>query len=81
VRSGTLHFEFGGDAWVEIKDASGRVVHRQNNPAGSSVSVRGQPPFDLVVGNAAQAKMTYNDRPIDLKPFIGLTVARFKLEE
>jgi cytoskeleton protein RodZ len=81
VRSGTLHFEFGGDAWVEIKDASGRVLHRQNNPAGSSVNVRGQPPFELVVGNAAQAKMTYNNRPIDLKPFIDVSVARFTLEE
>lgn len=79
--NGVLHLEFGGDAWVEIRDASGRMLHRQLNPAGSSVNVPGQPPFDLVIGNAAQARMTYNGRPIDLKPFIGLTVARFTLEE
>jgi len=78
---GALHFEFGGDAWVEIRDASGRMLHRQLNPAGSSINISGQPPFDLVIGNAAQAQMTYNGRPIDLKPFIGLTVARFTLEE
>jgi cytoskeleton protein RodZ len=78
---GVLHLEFGGDAWVEIRDASGRMLHRQLNPAGSSVNVPGQPPFDLVIGNATQARMTYNGRPIDLKPFIGLTVARFTLEE
>jgi cytoskeleton protein RodZ len=76
-----LKLEFGDEAWVEIKDASGRMLHRQLNPAGSSVSVRGQPPFDLVIGNAAQARMTYNGRPIDLKPFIGMTVARFTLEQ
>ncbi|MGB9130099.1 MAG: helix-turn-helix domain-containing protein [Thiobacillus sp.] len=81
VLSGVLKLEFGDEAWVEIKDASGRMLHRQLNPAGSSVSVRGQPPFDLVIGNAAQARMTYNGRPIDLKPFIGMTVARFTLEE
>jgi cytoskeleton protein RodZ len=79
--NGVLHLEFGGDAWVEIRDASGRMLHRQLNPAGSSVNVPGQPPFDLVIGNATQARMTYNGRPIDLKPFIGLTVARFTLEE
>jgi len=79
--SGVLHLEFGGDAWVEIRDASGRMLHRQLNPAGSSVNIPGQPPFDLVIGNAAQARMTYNGRPIDLKPFIGVTVARFTLEE
>lgn len=76
-----LHFEFGGEAWVEIKDATGRMLHRQLNPPGSSVEVHGQPPFDLVVGNAAQARMTYNGRPIDLKPYITVTVARFTLEE
>jgi cytoskeleton protein RodZ len=78
---GVLKLELGAEAWVEIKDASGRMLHRQLNPAGSSVSVRGQPPFDLVIGNAAQARMTYNGRPIDLTPFIGTTVARFTLEE
>ena len=79
--SGVLKLEFGDEAWVEIKDASGRMLHRQLNPAGSSVNVRGQPPFDLVIGNAAQTRMTYNGRPIDLTPFIGTTVARFTLEE
>jgi (E)-4-hydroxy-3-methylbut-2-enyl-diphosphate synthase len=30
---------------------------------------------------ALAARMTYNGRPIDLKPFIDVTVARFTLEE
>ena len=76
-----LHLEFGGESWVEIKDASGRTLHRQLNPAGSSANIQGQPPFDILIGNAAQARMTYNGRPIDLKPFVSVTVARFTLEE
>ena len=76
-----LHLEFGVESWVDIKDASGRTLHRQLNPAGSSVDIQGQPPFDVLIGNAAQARMTYNGRPIDLKPFISVTVARFTLEE
>ncbi|MBU1396542.1 MAG: DUF4115 domain-containing protein [Gammaproteobacteria bacterium] len=79
--SGVLHLEFGDEAWVEIKDASGRMLHRQLNPPGSRVDVEGQPPFDVVIGNAAQARVTYNGRPIDLNPFIAVTVARFTLEE
>jgi cytoskeleton protein RodZ len=79
--NGVLHLEFGDEAWTEIKDASGRMLHRQLNPAGSSVDVRGQPPFDVVIGNATRARMTYNGRPIDLKPFIEVTVARFTLEQ
>lgn len=78
---GTIHLEFGGDAWVEIRDATGRMLHRQLNPAGSSADVRGQPPFAVVIGNATQARMTYNGRPFDLKPFVDVSVARFTLEE
>jgi cytoskeleton protein RodZ len=81
VASSVLHLEFGAEAWTEIKDSSGRMLHRQLNRAGSSVDIHGQPPFDVVIGNAAQARMTYNGRPFDLKPFIDVTVARFTLEE
>jgi cytoskeleton protein RodZ len=78
--SGALHLEFGADAWVEIKDAGGQMLLRKQNPAGSRVDLQGRPPFDMVVGNAAQTKMTYNGRPIDLTPYIDATVARFTLE-
>jgi cytoskeleton protein RodZ len=76
-----VHLEFGEESWTEIKDASGRMLLRQLNPAGSSVDVRGQPPFDVVIGNANLVRMSYNGRPIDLNPFIDVTVARFTLEE
>lgn len=76
-----LHIDFGGESWAEIKDASGRMLHRRLNNAGSSVDVRGQPPFDVFIGNPADARLTYNGRPIDLKPFIEGMVARFTLEE
>jgi len=76
-----LHLEFGDESWTEIKDASGNMLLRQLNPAGSSVDVRGQPPFEVVIGNAGLARMSYNGRPIDLNPFIDVTVARFTLEE
>jgi cytoskeleton protein RodZ len=79
--NGVLHLEFGDESWVEVKDASGRMLHRQLNPAGTSADIPGQPPFDVVIGNAAQVRLTYNGRPIDLEPFIEVTVARFTLEE
>lgn len=78
---GVVHLEFGDESWVEVKDATGQTLHRQLNPAGSSVDIRGLPPFAMLIGNASQARMTYNGRPIDLKPFIDVTVARFTLEE
>jgi cytoskeleton protein RodZ len=80
-RESTVHFDFDGDAWVEVKDASGRMLHRQLDTAGSSVDITGRLPFELLVGNAARVRMSYNGRPLDLKPYIDVTVARFTLEE
>lgn len=78
---GLVHLEFGEESWVEVKDATGQTLHRQLNAAGSSLDLRGHPPFAMLIGNASQARMTYNGRPIDLTPFIDVTVARFTLEE
>jgi len=77
---GRLQFEFGDSSWVEVRDADGRMIMRQLNTAGSRAEVEGTPPFQLVVGNARQVRLSYNDRPIDLTPFIDVTVARFTLE-
>ena len=38
------------------------------------------PPFKLVVGNARGVQLNYDERPVDLAPHIGVTVARLTLE-
>jgi cytoskeleton protein RodZ len=78
---GTIKLDFEGDAWVEINEEGGRVLLHKLNPAGSSVTLTGTPPFSLVIGNAAQVRMTYNGRPLDLTPYIDIKVARFNLEQ
>ena len=78
---GTIKLDFEGDAWVEINEESGRVLLQKLNPAGSSVTLSGTPPFSFIIGNAAQVRMTYNGRPLDLTPYIDVKVARFNLEQ
>lgn len=78
--AGELRFNFDRDAWVEVKDASGSIVFSQLSPAGSERVVRGQPPFQLVVGNAGGVKVTYNARTVDLAPHTRTDVARVTLE-
>jgi cytoskeleton protein RodZ len=75
-----LQFAFDGDAWVEVKDKSGKVIFYQLNAKGSQQSVRGTPPFSLVIGNAAHVRLTYNDKPVDLAPHIKVDVARLTIE-
>jgi cytoskeleton protein RodZ len=75
-----LHFTFKGESWVEVRDASGRVVFRQLNPAGSEASVSGKPPLQVVVGNAEEVELEKDGKPFDLAPATDTDVARFKVE-
>jgi cytoskeleton protein RodZ len=68
------------ECWIEVKDALERQLVSSLNPAGTERAVRGQPPFEVVIGNAQHASVTYNDRPIDLAPHTRVEVARFTLQ-
>lgn len=67
------------EAWLEVRDGQGRSLVSSLNPAGSERAVRGQPPFEVVIGNAAHVRLTYNGKPVDLAPHIKGEVARFTL--
>lgn len=79
-RNKSIRLQFDQDAWVEIRDGSGKTLHSALGKADSTVELNGKPPFEFVVGNAANVRMTYSGRPFDIKPYIGETVARFTLE-
>ena len=68
------------EAWLEVKDGSGRTVVAGLYPAGSERVVRGDPPFELVIGNAASVRVTYNGKPVDLRPHTRVEVARLTLQ-
>jgi len=68
-----------GESWVEIKDAADRMLVSSLNPPGSERVVRGRPPYTLVIGNASNVRITYDDKPIDLAPHTRQDVARFTL--
>lgn len=75
-----LSFMFEGDSWVEVRDKNGKIVFSQLNLKGSQQTISGVPPFSLVVGNAAHVRVTYNDKPVDLAPYVKVDVARLTLE-
>jgi cytoskeleton protein RodZ len=75
-----LKLKFEGDAWVEIRDKSGKKIFSELSRAGSEKTVQGVPPLSLVVGDAAKVRITYNGKPLDLAPHVKKTVARLTLE-
>ena len=77
--SGQLSFRFGADSWVEVRDASGTILHSGTNRAGSTRSVQGTAPFTLVVGNAANVTLEQDGKAVDLAAHVRGSVARLTL--
>ncbi len=75
----TLRFVPGLDAWIQVVDGQGKRYSKLVS-AGSVETFAGEAPFKLVVGEAAQVKLSYDGHHIDLAPFIGQKVARLTLE-
>jgi cytoskeleton protein RodZ len=55
------------------------MLMSQLNPTGSRRVVSGRLPLTLVIGNAANVRLSYNDKPVDMKPYIQIEVARLTL--
>lgn len=75
-----LKFSFAQPSWVEVRDRSGQVIFSQKNPAGSQRDVQGQPPFSVVIGNAAHVTLNYKGNVVDLSKRSKEDVARLTLE-
>jgi cytoskeleton protein RodZ len=74
-----MRFEPTQDAWIQVVDGKGSRFSKLVR-AGTAESFSGEPPFRLVVGEAALVKLTYNGHNIELTPYIGQKVARLTLE-
>lgn len=72
--------KFDRESWVEVKNRHGATLLSQLNPAGSEKMIEGEAPFSLVIGNAANVRVTYNEQPVDLRPHFKVDVARFTLD-
>ena len=75
-----LHFSFAQPSWVEVRDGSGKVIYSKKNEAGSQRDVEGQPPFAVVIGNAAYVTLQYKGRSVDLSKRSKEDVARLSIE-
>jgi cytoskeleton protein RodZ len=77
---GRIQLQFGSQSWVEIREQDGKMLMSQLHAPGTRSVVVGRPPLSLVIGNAADVRLVYNDKPIDLKPYIQIEVARLTLK-
>ena len=73
-----IKLDFDDESWVEIKDGTGAVIFARLNPAGVQQVVSGEPPLDVVIGNAHSVRLTYRNKPVDLAPHTRVDVARVR---
>ncbi|MBK5103897.1 MAG: DUF4115 domain-containing protein, partial [Burkholderiales bacterium] len=76
----SIELQFDQVSWVQIKQGNGKTLLSQLNPAGSRKVIKGEPPFEVVIGNAASVRMAYEGAAVDLRPYFKVDVARLKLE-
>jgi cytoskeleton protein RodZ len=74
-----LSFEFRGESWIEVKDASGLVILTGIYTSGTQ-SAAGRAPFEVIVGNSSAVTVRDDGHPVDLKPHTRAEVARLTLE-
>ena len=76
---GTLTVRVDGECWVSVYDATGKRLVYALLLAGNARTVTGQPPFQVVLGNAPVAHVEYDGRPYDLSRFAHVRYARLKI--
>ncbi|MDX9741118.1 MAG: DUF4115 domain-containing protein [Gammaproteobacteria bacterium] len=74
-----LVLRFSGASWVEISDATGRRLAVRMGADGDELRLRGQAPFDVLLGNAPNVSLEYNGSPYTDIPTSRQNVANFKL--
>lgn len=74
-----LGLQFRQESWVEISDANRRLLFGLQRE-GKHREVIGEPPFNLLIGNARGVDLTINDEPFDVPAsHVRGKVARFEI--
>jgi cytoskeleton protein RodZ len=71
---------FKGRSWIQVRDRNGNTLIAENAQGGSTQSVSGPLPLDVVIGNARQVSATFRGQPVDLSPYVRGDVARLSLK-
>ncbi|MCK9990072.1 MAG: cytoskeleton protein RodZ [Rugosibacter sp.] len=75
-----LSLAFDGRSWVEVRDATNKVVLSGEFAAGTVRNVEGKLPFHVWVGQAPAVRVSLGERRIDLQPYARAGVARLTVQ-
>lgn len=76
-----LSFSFSGACWVEVRNAAAELIYANLHEAGNTLEVRGEAPFDVLVGDARMVTLSYQGEAVPIKSRPGRVIARFTVGE
>lgn len=78
---GVIALTIRADSWVDIEDVNGEKLSYDLLYAGQQLTLKGQAPFKVFLGNGHGVEMTYNNEVVDISGYIGRgNTARLKLD-
>ena len=69
------------DCWADVRDAADKRLIYETIPGGRVITLSGEAPFRIFLGNAQAVKMFYNGQEYDISKHRRGLVARFTLGE
>ncbi|MCL9783946.1 cytoskeleton protein RodZ [Vibrio sp. S4M6] len=75
----TIDMSFKDDCWLQIKDATGKVLVSGIKKGGQTLKLSGEAPFNVILGAPENVSMTIASEPVDLSRYTPGKVARFTL--
>ncbi|MEK6788547.1 MAG: helix-turn-helix domain-containing protein [Pseudomonadota bacterium] len=75
----SLNFNFSGKSWISVRDATGQELVYGLKNAGQAVTVTGQAPFSINIGNVNVTTLSRNGRGVNLKQYARGEIASFRL--
>lgn len=79
TKQATITMKFNQESWVDITDATGARLFMDLAKAGTSRTVTGVPPFNVLLGNAPAVLIEYNGAPYNHYAHATQGIARFTL--
>jgi cytoskeleton protein RodZ len=80
ANSAAVGFTATATSWVQVSDATGKVVFSKTLQAGESADAQGQAPLKVVLGNAGGTHVLVKNQTFDTQPFVVNNVARFEVQ-
>ena len=64
--SDVLRISFSGESWVEVNDEAENRIYRDIRDVGDVLEITGNAPFNILLGDAPFARLTFNGTEIDV---------------